>query len=497
MSSTIAPVYRTEAGVMNHPVVNATIETRCDDGQNLVTKKFREVYIYWDGVSEWVETPIWNPVLAEIKVVLRVDNQCAGGFSYIDFRYNDYRLLDLCCIDCPLPLIAATLPAATLGVAYNTTIQIQGAGAYLLSVVSKPAWMTAVLTPLTGVITLSGTPDVSGDVTIQLRAANCGGGLAPAIDFELNVGQVLLLVSRTPISTQPWIDIKWAGFLNKWVAISQNGTINRIATSPDLTTWTFFYSSTVQLNKICIGNNKVVIVGTGDVDAVVTSVNGTVWNPFTVPEVMQCFGVAYSPFLDLYILTNQLGTNKLMKSPDGEVWTSVTAPNLNNHRSVDWSLGTGLFVVCSMNGTGNQIITSPDGDNWTEQVTPGPSRFFGRVKVGLTGRIHVSSSTGAGGVRSMYSDDAVNWILGGALPNMNMSAQGIADAPGILLMCGNQVVGGTASFVKSFDDGLTWITAGTHDGQWQGLDYGNDTFAACGIGAAGSNSVLESGTWFD
>lgn len=497
MSSTIAPVYRTEAGVVNHPVVNATIQTRCFDGSNNVTKKFKEVYIYWDGVSEWVETPVWDSLLAEIKVVLRVDNQCAGGFSYIDFRFNDYRLLDICCIDCPLPLVAAALPQATNGVPYNTTIQILGSGAYLMSVISKPAWMTIVLNPTTGVITLSGTPDVPGDVTIQLQAANCGGGLAPTIDFTLNVAQVLVLASRTPISTQPWSDIKWVPFLNKWVAITNGGTINRIATSPDLAVWTFFYSSTVQLNRICVGNNKVVIVGSGDVDAVVTSVDGTTWNPFTVPEVMQSFGVVYSPFLDLYILTNQLGTNKLMKSSDGEVWTSVTAPNLNNHRNVEWNLTTGLFIVCAVNGTGNQIITSPDGDNWTAQVTPGPSRFWARVRESVTGRIHVVSTTGAGGVKTMYSDDAVTWILGGALPTLNFAPQGIASAPGMLVIAGNNVSSGTTSFAKSINDGLTWQSASIHDGQWSGLDYGNDLFAAVGIGAGGSNSVLESGAWLD
>jgi hypothetical protein len=498
MSQFIAPTFKDEAGNQFAVATPGNIITDCDGGiEGVLKKKFHEVFISWDG-SQWNEDPVYVP--GSSVVALKIINQCNDTFAYIRYGAENFRLKQICCVNCPVPLTAGALPQATLAVAYNATLQIQGNGDYQLNVVAKPDWMTITLNPANGQITLSGTPidpeDV-GDVVVQLEAANCGDDIMiDPVEYTLNVQQVLTFFTGSPISTQPWTDIKFVPFLNKWVAITQSGTINRIATSPDLSVFTLMYSSTVQFNRICVGNNKIVIVGSGDVGAVVTSVDGTTWNPFTVPEVMQSFGVAYSPTLDLYVLTNQLGTNKLMKSSDGEVWTAVTAPVLNNHRNICWSTALELFVAVATNGTGNQVITSPDGDTWTVQTTPTPARFWDDICETTTGRLIAVSTSGASGLRIMYSDDAVTWNMAGAIPNPNLALQSISVAPGIVVAAGTNAFSGTASFVKSIDNGLTWQQASTDDGQWSGLDYGNDIFAAVGIGAGGSNSVLEVGIWY-
>lgn len=487
MSSTIAPVYRTEAGVHNHPVVNATIETRCNDGQNLVTKKFREVYIYWDGISEWVESPVWDSLLAEIKVVLRVDNQCDGGFSYIQFGFNDYRLLDLCCIDCPLPLIGADLPQATIGVPYSTQIQIQGSGAYLMSIVSKPAWMTIVLTPLTGIITLSGTPDVPGDVTIQLRAANCGGGLAPAVDFPLNVLQILAFTDRSAVNSNSWVDVAFGAGL--FVAISQSGVGNRVMTSPDGITWTARVSAADNTwNKICFSPSLNLFVAVAQ-SGIMTSPDGIVWTTRVDPDIAQWRDIIWVEELGLFVAVGTLGASRVMTSPDGITWTLQTAAALNLWYGVAWSADLSLLVAVGISGAGNRIMTSPDGINWSIGVSPADINWRKIVwHSGMGLFIAVSNTVVPFSFQDiMTSPDGINWTL---VANVNDSAlNNIAVVDTIVVAIGN--TGASSDKVFRSLDGSIWNVVTASNSAWTGIAYnGIDT-----VVILGPTPVVATGTW--
>lgn len=124
--------YRTEAGVHSNPSISSPLNTHCDGEK----KYFKEVFIHWTGAA-WVEDPVFDPLLLNERVALRVDNQCDGTFSLIDFPFQDFRLRQLCCgefpngVDTPLvnnngnedlvyPLGVFNVDGVYLGIANNT-----------------------------------------------------------------------------------------------------------------------------------------------------------------------------------------------------------------------------------------------------------------------------------------------------------------------------------------------------------------------------------------
>lgn len=191
MSISTATVLRNEAGVHTNPGTAQTISTDCTLGLLTYKKDFKEVFIHWSGVA-WVEDAVFNPALTNAQVALRVDNPCTDNFSYLSMPYQDYRLLQLCCINCPLPFEnpIADLPQGIEGQPYNTTIQLQGNGLFSMTIVDKPAWMNIVLNASTGLITITGTPDTTGELDVQLLVNNCSNPANVAYDTTVTIQEL-------------------------------------------------------------------------------------------------------------------------------------------------------------------------------------------------------------------------------------------------------------------------------------------------------------------
>ncbi len=99
-------------------------------------------------------------------------------------------------------------------------------------------------------------------------------------------------------------------------------------------------------------------------DRLWSSGDGVTWirqeaNPFT--SVIT--GLAYSD--DLWLASDL--SQKIAKSLDAQVWTSVTNPAGGAIRDFHKSETQSIWVMVGTNGA---IATSPDGENWTQQTGP-------------------------------------------------------------------------------------------------------------------------------
>lgn len=472
-----APFSETHANVLNWPAdfVGLTIE-----GENLVANDTVSPMpgelrlLTFDGGTLEMHVIIRDNAAAIIaedtQIFALPDSQCGTG-----------------CID-PYPEnILTSFPDATLDVAYNHSTQLEGTGPFAFNILQKPTWLAGVLDPVTGLITWSGTPDTpENELIVEFQAENCGEPIAEETpssgEILFDVKQVLSFTARTPISNQPWYKVVWADFLGLFVAITQqDGSGTQVATSPDGETWTLRSTpGDINWNSITVNESagKLVVVGTGDVGAIMTSADAITWTPHNAPEVVQARAVVYSPELDLYISVGSLGTNRIMKSSDGETWTPVVAPVLNQWYGLVWSSALGLFVATAATGTGNQVMTSPDGDTWTIRTTDGTSRSWFSISEG-GGLLIATSTTGSFGQRIMTSPDAITWTLRTA-SNFNRNWTGNAYGNGVFVAVGN----GTGPSVMQSVDGISWIDTTAPNSPWTGIAYNGTTrFVVVGLNA--------------
>lgn len=393
-----------------------------------------------------------------------------------------------CASPYPDPL---TMPEATIGVPYNATTQLEGAGPFALEILYKPTWMNYTFSATTGLITWSGTPTDVGTEAIQIKAENCGEPITeetPATsEIEFEVRPVLEFTARTSPGNQPWYKVRWIEWLGLYVAISQaNASGQQVATSPDGETWTLRNTpGNISWNAITDnGVDKIVVVGTGQVGCIMTSPDAINWTPHNAPEVVQARAVDYSPGLNLYVAVGSLGTNRIMKSTDGETWTTVTAPVLNQWYGLKWSDTLGLFVSVANNGTANQVMTSPDGDTWTIRATDGTSRAWFNVNEG-NGLLIATASTGPFGVRVMTSPDAITWTLR-QVSNVNNTFTGSAYGNGRYVIVGSAASGQP---YEASADVVSWTTIPGPIEAYVGITYGNSRFVVVG------NNVVATADW--
>lgn len=183
-----------------------------------------------------------------------------------------------------------------------------------------------------------------------------------------------------------------------YVAISNYGYIYY---SSNLTTWNKFnVSNPKQLNGICYGNSKFVIVGddgriyssttpstswsvvnlgaginlnsviwdsnnniyisVGDGGKIYTSINGTSWTLRTSNTTVDLYNVISNNSIIVAIGYNGV----ILTSTDGITWNSVSSGTSEFLYGICWT--GSLFVIVGTNG---KIITSSDGSTWNSQIS--------------------------------------------------------------------------------------------------------------------------------
>ena len=200
----------------------------------------------------------------------------------------------------------------------------------------------------------------------------------------------LAWTARTEAAANQWISVIYGNGM--FVAVSINGTGNRVMTSPD----------------------------------------GVAWTSRTSAADLDWYGVTYGNGLFVAVAASGTG-NRVMTSPDGVTWTSRTSAADLNYYSVTY--GNGLFVAPAYGST--SLMTSPDGINWTIRTGASASGWIGIsygngvfVNVALTGTGQVQTS----GKTESQPFSANNLLQG------NWEYRGSVTALSLKDTSGNQVV---------------------------------------------------------
>ena len=203
-----------------------------------------------------------------------------------------------------------------------------------------------------------------------------------------------------------WVDFTWSSELGVFVAISSYGPPTRIATSPDGQTWTL--RNTPNVGGL-FENNWLSIAWSAPLGLFAVISNGGMYN----------------------------GTQTIMTSPDGLVWTQRTDPfamSPSNYNSVAY--GNGRFVAIRNDGTS---AISFDGITWTQSTVSNYTSFYDLTYIPELSRFfairgYVSTSSE---YKFMSSEDGVTWTTHGSnVPittktNNDMMLGGFAWSPAL------------------------------------------------------------------
>jgi hypothetical protein len=257
-----------------------------------------------------------------------------------------------------------------------------------------------------------------------------------------------------------------------------------------------------------------VFVGVATDGAVATSEDGKTWEGRVAPEGNSWNGVCWSEDLGLFVAVASTGTNRIMTSPDGAVWTSRTATGALS--AVCWSSDLGLFVA-----VGYQVsMTSTDGITWTPHTTlalvAGTYAVCWSTTLSLFSTGNATSADGVTWVdrsamlnytalayspaltrfvavgdnaRIMTSDDyGVTWIVRNA-PDISIgNYSSVAWAPSLNLFVA-VYNGAFANSVDTSPDGITWTNRSAQQGGWQSVCWSTTLSKFVAVGSAGSGST--------
>lgn len=264
-----------------------------------------------------------------------------------------------------------------------------------------------------------------------------------------------------------------------FVAVSSNGTGDRVMTSPDGETWTSRTSAADNSwQGVTYGNSLFVAVASTGTDRVMTSPDGITWTlRSTAGDAEQWVDVVYGN--GLYVAVG-VGGGAVMTSPDGITWTLRTIPSANDLYSVTY--GNSLFVAV---GDSGYTITSTDGITWTQRT---PASLSDWVGITYADRLFVAVSN-VGSVNSIStSPDGITWTLRTA-PNTNV-IEAVTYGNNLFVAITSTGTGNRA--IKS-NDGINWVADDTTaDNDWRWVTFGNGIFVAVAASGTGDRVMITS-----
>ena len=238
------------------------------------------------------------------------------------------------------------------------------------------------------------------------RSVTYGNGLYVAVANDGSLNRVMTSPDGitwtgrlVPIGSEIWNSVTFGNGL--FVAVSSlSYNLYAVMTSPDGINWTERTAPSGAWESVTYGNGLFVAVGSNSSTSIMTSVDGITWTLRTFSGFTFASCVTYGN--GLFVAANILG--QLITSPDGINWTERTVPN-NPWRSI--TFGNGLFVAVASSGLPSRIMTSPDGITWTSR-TISIINAWRSVTFGNGYFVAVSNSIDAD--NSMYSADGITWV---------------------------------------------------------------------------------------
>jgi predicted RecA/RadA family phage recombinase len=288
--------------------------------------------------------------------------------------------------------------------------------------------------------------------------------------------QALTWTSRTSAANNSWTGATYGNGL--FVAVSRDGTGNRVMTSPDGITWTPRTSAAdSSWSHVTYGNGLFVAVAdSGSGNRVMTSPDGINWTGNAAASNINWGGVTYGNGLFVAVAYSGSG-GRVMTSPDGVNWT-LSAPT-QVFSGVTY--GNGLFVaVIFVGSSGQRVMTSPDGITWTPRTSAADNPWR---SVTYGNGLFVAVSDSGSGNRVMTSPDGVTWTIRASAANN--AWRSVTYGNGLFVAVSDS---GAGNRVMTSPDGINWSTDTTPDNSWQSVSYGNGLFVA--VSDWGSNRVM-------
>jgi hypothetical protein len=198
--------------------------------------------------------------------------------------------------------------------------------------------------------------------------AVAGGGTTPRAMYS-STGTAWFNTLVTGVSVRTWSSVCWSPELDIYVAVAEDGNINRVMTSSDGIDWT---------SRTAAASNT--------------------WT-----------SVCWSPELSLFVAVAKSGVgNRVMTSSDGITWVSRTSAVDNLWNSVCWSPELGLFAAvgnATTVGLDDRIMTSSDGITWTIRGSVSDVEWTNVVWAPELGIFYAKSSS----LSAMYSTNGIEW----------------------------------------------------------------------------------------
>jgi hypothetical protein len=259
----------------------------------------------------------------------------------------------------------------------------------------------------------------------------------------------------------------------KFVAVGDNSSGGKMATSADGITWTDVSSTTFTygIEAIVYAEDKNMFVAGGILGKMWTSTNGSTWTPVSDSKLDSIDVIAYGG--GMFVAGGGGNTaGKMAFSTDGSTWTLITNHpfvGIGNDVVNAIAYGNGKFIAVSGSG---KMASSIDGSIWTSVTHP-----FGTGTDG-TGYIYDidygnNKFIAIGYNKEAYlSDGATTWTALSSVP------LGVAK----IIFANNMFIGSfaypTRASIRTSADGITW--SANYDtgssGPIQAIAYGKGTY---------------------
>ena len=200
--------------------------------------------------------------------------------------------------------------------------------------------------------------------------------------------------------------------------------------------------------------------------------------------------ICWSPELMLFVVVSIDTTgNIIMTSPDGITWSSRTSPANNQWKSVCWSPKLMLFVAVSESGSTNRVMTSSDGITWTLRTTNmnSWSSVCWSSELGLFVAVSSSSSGTGVALKAMYSSNGINWVLSST---NNNNWESVCWSSQLGLFCAVSSTG--TNRVMTSSNGIDWSEQITVANNWESICWSPELRMFCAVSSTGTSRVMTS-----
>lgn len=218
-----------------------------------------------------------------------------------------------------------------------------------------------------------------------------------------------------------------------------------------------------------------VAVAADGTNRVMTSPDGIVWTARTASAARPWWSVTFGGGRFVVVANDTtVANNIVMSSTNGINWTSHSSP-VSDWREVEYGCPTTetcQFVAVAADSAVTQVMTSTDGQVWTPRTTAAFSKWHG-LTFGNGKFVAVSNNGGSNQV--MTSTNGVDWVL----QSTPLVATWRAVAYGNGLFAAVAISDAGINAVMTSTDGITWNTRpAASQNRWIGITYGNGMFVA-------------------